>query len=147
MKKILPTTLLLICLITMLCFSIFFPIKKILTFPISLLGLLPLAAGLALSVLGSNKFEEVGTNIKTFADPDVVVTEGLYRFSRNPMYLGFVFVLFGVAILFGKLSPFVVVVTFFLIADRWYIIFEERAMDRKFGETYQNYKIQTRRWL
>ena len=147
MKKILPTNLLLISLIAMLGLSVFYPIKQFLFLPVSLFGLLPLAAGLVITVQGSNKFEKVGTNIKTFADPDVLVTDGLYRFSRNPMYLGFVLILLGVAMLFGKASPFIIVIAYLLICDRWYIKFEEGAMARKFGDAFQEYKMQTRRWM
>ena len=137
MKKILPTNLLLISLIAMLGLSVFFPIKQFLFLPASLLGLLPLAAGLVITVQGSNKFEQVGTNIKTFADPDVLVTDGLYRFSRNPMYLGFVLILLGVAMLFGKASPFIAVIAYLLICDRWYIKFEEGVHGSKIWRCIQ----------
>jgi protein-S-isoprenylcysteine O-methyltransferase Ste14 len=147
MKKLLPTSLLLISLVVMIFLWWLFPIAQFITFPARLLGLLPLLAGLGISVLGSNKFEEVGTNVKTFDNPDVLITDGLYRFSRNPMYLGFVIALLGVFMLLGSLSTLVVVLGFFVITDRWYIQFEERAMDRVFGEAFHKYKKQTRRWL
>jgi protein-S-isoprenylcysteine O-methyltransferase Ste14 len=106
-----------------------------------------LAAGLLLSFAGARQFARRGTNIKTFDDPDVLVTEGLFRFSRNPMYLGFVLFLAGAAIYFGTLASFIVAVAFAVITDRWYIRFEEQAMRRKFGAAYAAYAASVRRWL
>jgi protein-S-isoprenylcysteine O-methyltransferase Ste14 len=131
----------------MLLLLLLFPSAGFLDFPARLLGALPLLVGLGLAVLGSNLFEKAGTNINTFADPDVLITDGLYRFSRNPMYLGFVLLLLGAAILLGSTPALVVAAAYFLITDRWYIAFEERAMARVFGEAYRRYQQQTRRWL
>ena len=147
MKKILPTTLFLFSLIAMLILWWLFPSARFLSFPAILLGLPLLVGGLWLSILGSNKFEEVQTEIKTFDDPDVLVTDGVFRYTRNPMYLGFVIALLGVALLFGSLPTFIVVAVYFVITDRWYIQYEEQAMARVFGEEYRQYKKRTRRWL
>jgi protein-S-isoprenylcysteine O-methyltransferase Ste14 len=147
MKKIMPTTLLLLALLAMLIVWWLLPADRWISFPERLLGSLPLLVGLGLSIMGSNKFEQVGTNIKTFADPDVLITDGLYRFSRNPMYLGFVLVLLGVTVLLGSLSTLLVTAVYFLITDRWYIQYEEQALTKKFGARYQQYKTRTRRWI
>ena len=106
-----------------------------------------LAAGLLLSFAGARQFARRDTNIKTFDDPDVLVTEGLFRFSRNPMYLGFVLFLLGAAIYFGTLASFIVAAAFAVLTDRWYIRFEEQAMRRKFGAAYEAYAASVRRWL
>ena len=124
-----------------------FPITNFLTFPISLIGILPFLVGLGIAKWGSDIFEKKETNIETFDDPDMIVTDGLYKTSRNPMYLGFLIALFGLFILFGCLSPLFIVVIFFVITDRWYIEFEEAAMDRVFGDKFLEYKAKTRRWL
>ena len=68
--------------------------------------------------------------------------------SRNPMYLGMLIALFGFALLYqGALSSFAFVFVFMIIADRWYIRFEELAMRNKFGRSYEEYCERTRRWL
>lgn len=105
------------------------------------------AGGLALAALGSRQFSRVGTNIKTFNQPDVLVTDGVFRFSRNPMYLGFILALAGLGCLLGSASPFAIVVAFLIITDRWYIRFEERMMLKTFGEDYVTYKATTSRWV
>ena len=147
MKKILPPTLFIICIAIMVGLWWLLPITQFLTFPISLIGILPFLVGLGIAKRSSDIFEKKGTNIDTFDDPDVLVTDGLFQISRNPMYLGFVTALFGLFILLGCLSPLFVVVIFFVITDRWYIEFEEAAMEKEFGYEYSKYKTKTRRWL
>ena len=147
MKKIIPPVLFAICIVVMVGLWLVFPIIQFVTFPISLVGILPLVAGLGIAKRGSDIFEKTGTNIETFDDPDILVTDGLYRISRNPMYLGFLVALLGVAIVLGNFSSILVVIGFFVITDRWYINFEEEVMDKKFGDRYAEYKAKTRRWL
>jgi len=77
----------------------------------------------------------------------VLVSDGLFRWSRNPMYLGFVLLLLGIAILLGTATPFAGPLIFAIVADRWYIGFEERAMRQKFGADYEAYRRRTRRWI
>lgn len=147
MKKIIPPVLFVICIVVMVGLWLVFPIIQFVTFPISLVGILPLVAGLGIAKRGSDIFEKTGTNIETFDDPDILVTDGLYRISRNPMYLGFLVALLGVAIVLGNFSSILVVIGFFVITDRWYINFEEEVMAKKFGDQYEEYKAKTRRWL
>jgi protein-S-isoprenylcysteine O-methyltransferase Ste14 len=63
------------------------------------------------------------------------------------MYLGFVLLLLGTAMLLGTATPFFGPALFALVADRWYIAFEERAMQQKFGADYAAYRSRTRRWI
>ena len=106
-----------------------------------------LALGAALTVLSGRRFHQLETNIKTFDAPDKFVTEGFFRFTRNPMYLGFTFMLFGAAALSGALSTLAPVLLFFLAANFWYIPFEERMMEEKFGADYLAYRQKVRRWI
>ncbi len=147
MRQILPPTLFLICVVVALLLHFLLPIAVIIPQPFNLIGIVPLALGLWLSIAGSNHFSRVGTNINTFDEPGTLVTDGLYRYSRNPMYLGFALALAGVWLLLGTLSPLLIVLAFVVITDRWYIAFEEAAMTRKFGEAYERYRQQTRRWI
>lgn len=147
MKKIIPPVLFAICIVVMVVLWLVFPIVRFVAFPMSLVGILPLGVGLGIAKRGSDIFEKKGTNIETFNDPDLLVTDGLYRISRNPMYLGFFMALLGVAVMLGAFSSILVALVFFVVTDRWYIPFEEDAMDKIFGERYAEYKAKTRRWL
>lgn len=147
MKKLLPPALFTVCIVIMIGFWWLFPVTNLLKFPLNLIGILLFLFGLGIAKRGSDIFEKKGTNIETFDDPYILVTDGLYKISRNPMYLGFVISLSGLFLLLGCLSPLFVVVLFFIITDRWYIKFEEAAMEKIFGVKYQEYKSGTRRWL
>ena len=144
--KILPTTLLLIILVCMIALYFIFPISTVFPFPYNLLGFILIAVGTVLSIVAENQFKRVGTNVNTFAEPDKLVCDGSFRYSRNPMYLSFVVLLVGVWIFMGRLSPLLGVVVFTLIAELYYIKLEERAMLDKFGDEYLEYKSQTRKW-
>ena len=63
------------------------------------------------------------------------------------MYLGFTLVLFGVAILAGSLTPFVIVLAFALLIDGMFIRMEEQKLASTFGAEWDTYKSRTRRWL
>ena len=147
MKRILPPTLFLICSIAMLLLHLLLPLHSIIGFPSSLVGMVLLIFGLGISVWGSSVFARLGTPVKTFEQPRRLVTYGLFRYSRNPMYLGFVLALLGIALALGTLSPLLGVAFFFLVADRGYIPYEETMLAQKFGRDFQAYQAQTRRWL
>ena len=148
MEKMLPPILLAIFLIVMclICWGSGSP--HIVIYPYTLIGLPFIATGLILAVRGRQFFKRLGTNIMTFDEPDLLVTEGLFRYTRNPMYLGFVVALLGFSLLVGAaVSSLLLVMLFILITDRWYIAFEEKVMLRKFGSDYDNYCQKVRRWI
>lgn len=148
MRNLLPPVLFLVFVISMalLCWSMGF--SHPIGFPYNLAGLVVAAAGLALSIAGKNLFKRRHTNILTFNEPDVLVTEGVFGHTRNPMYLGFAIALMGFAILLGgAASSFLLAGLFVLITDRWYIAFEENAMRRRFGAEYDEYCRRVRRWV
>lgn len=147
MQRLLPPVLFLICLLLALGLHLWWPVGRWLPAPYNLAGLLLVPVGLWLLISGSGRFGKARTNIHTFRDPDVLVTDGPFRISRNPMYLGFAAVLLGSALALGTVTPLIACALFLLAADRWYIPFEERACEARFGEAYRSYRARTRRWL
>jgi len=145
--KILPPQLTLMGLLAMALLRLAAPGPILLPPVWRSVGLLPGLAGLALLLAGSTRFRRLSTNIRTFDEPGVLVTDGLFRVTRNPMYLGFVLVLLGAGLAMGALTPLFVPVAFLIVANAWYIPFEERALQTKFGEAYALYRRRTRRWL
>lgn len=143
----LPPTAFLLCLIAAIVLHYTIPIAVIVGWPINLAGLLFVGLGIFLLLSGNNLFAREQTNINTFRPPDTLVTSGVFRFTRNPMYLGFLSVLCGVSLVLGSLSPILSVVVFFLLANFWYIPFEERTCEQTLGEDYLAYKEKTRRWI
>ena len=76
-----------------------------------------------------------------------LVTTGIYRFSRNPMYIGFLLMLFSCAIFVGSFINLVFFPLYIIVANRLYIASEERALNQLFGDEYEAYKHKVRRWL
>lgn len=76
-----------------------------------------------------------------------VVTDGPFRYTRNPIYLGMAGLLTAHAVLRGGLLPFVPVAAFVAIIDRTQIPAEEHAMSWSFGEAYDSYRAATPRWV
>ena len=70
-----------------------------------------------------------------------------YRFTRNPMYLGLVFVTAGLALLANALWPLILLPVVIVILRRAVIDREERYLTAKFGEEYLQYKARVRRWF
>ena len=114
----------------------------------------PLAAGLgamgvAFALLGVWEFRSAGTTVDP-RSPDQaasLVVGGVYRFSRNPMYVGFLLVLGAWGISLGNLASLVLLPVFVVYMNRFQIIQEERYMREKFGDAYRRYESEVRRWI
>ena len=76
-----------------------------------------------------------------------VVTEGPFRYTRNPMYVGMAGLLTAHAVLRGGLLPLAPVAAFVAVIDRLQIPAEEQAMSSTFGPAYDSYRSSTPRWL
>lgn len=118
-----------------------------LPWPARIAGLAAIAVGVALTLRHALLFQRLDTNIYTFNDPDLLVRDGAFAWTRNPMYLGFVLFLTGLAIGLGSVVAFIGPLVFFVAADRWYIPFEERRMHATFGADYERYRQTVRRWM
>jgi protein-S-isoprenylcysteine O-methyltransferase Ste14 len=146
-KAILPPTYVLIALIIMLILHFALPVVWIIPLPWDLLGLIPLVAGIALNILADRAFHQAGTTVKPFQESTALITDGVFRVSRHPMYLGFVLILVGVAILLGSLTPWVIIPIFAALMEVVFIRIEERMLAEKFGPTWTAYKEKVRRWI
>ena len=93
-------------------------------------------------------FRRAGTQINpTSATNNKLVTDGPFRFTRNPMYLGLVLLSLGVAVATGAILMFVAPILVFAIANWVHIPFEEAKMRRQFGPAFDIYARNVRRWL
>lgn len=106
-----------------------------------------LAIGLVLLVGARLQFKRHDSEIMTFKEPRGLVRDGLFRFSRNPMYLGFTLLLFAAVLAANAWWALLAPVGFMLAANFWYIPFEERAAAAAFGADYEEYRRCVRRWL
>jgi protein-S-isoprenylcysteine O-methyltransferase Ste14 len=76
-----------------------------------------------------------------------IVTSGIYRWSRNPMYAGFLLILAGWAVQLASIAAVLLLPAFVLYMNRYQIQPEERALTDKFGAEYLSYRRRVRRWL
>jgi protein-S-isoprenylcysteine O-methyltransferase Ste14 len=134
-------------------FALHFPIPlfmrriRLIPWPWSLLGALPLLAGIVLNLWADGLFKRHETEVKPFRESRALVTEGPFRFSRHPMYLGGMLMLSGVALLLGSLLPFLILPVAFWVVSVVFIVQEERDMIRQFGDRYRQYSRRVRRWI
>ncbi|MGP5337453.1 methyltransferase family protein [Psychrobacter maritimus] len=105
--------------------------------------------GMSLGVMGVTQFRKAQTtpNPQALEKVSSLVTSGIYRYSRNPMYLGLVLILLGWAFYLSHFLAFVLLPVFILYMTRFQIQPEEQMMARKFGKTYQAYLNKVRRWI
>lgn len=147
-QKMLPPRLFQIALVLMVSLDVLFGPRPITAQgPALFAGIALTLMGIAFTIGGAGQFSRRKTNINTFLKPDHLVTDGLFKISRNPMYLGFACVLGGAAIVLDSFYGIIIAGAFVIIADRWYIRFEERIMAETFGAAYAAYCKTTRRWL
>ena len=76
-----------------------------------------------------------------------IVTVGIYRFTRNPMYLGFLLLLIAWAVFLGNIVSALMPLLFIAYMNRFQIAPEERALHARFGVPYETYLRSVRRWL
>ena len=102
-------------------------------------------AGIAIYLLG---LALCAISMRDFARPDAngMNTKGIYRYSRNPMYVAYFVYFLGIAFLTKSMIFFLILVTF-QTAAHWIIISEERWCLEKFGKAYQDYQDRVRRYI
>ena len=110
-------------------------------------GALVLATGILLGPLNALMFLLRGTTLNPSRAPKQLFTGGVYRITRNPMYIGLTLVYVGVALLHAQAWSLLLVVVPLAVVDRVYIPCEERWMAQTFGAEYDAYCQRVRRWL
>lgn len=103
--------------------------------------------GLALLAAAIGFFRMKGTTVNPTKKPDKLVTDGIYRMSRNPMYLGMVLILAGFPLATESVIGLVFPLIFFLIMNQSVIPREERMVQGVFGDAYLQYRTRTSRWI
>lgn len=114
-----------------------------------ILALALAAAGVGLVISGAISFARAKTTINPMK-PDTataLVNSGVYRFTRNPMYLGFLVVLLGWAVFLANVLSALMLVGFVWFMNRFQIVPEERALSARFGSAFSAYCKRVRRWL
>ena len=106
-----------------------------------------MAPGFIIMLIAAAAFNRAKTGIIPFSESTQLVTGGLYRFTRNPMYLGMALSLAGGAMALGSLSAWIPVPLFMWVIQRQFIVREEAFLEDIYGEPYRQYCQRVRRWL
>lgn len=103
--------------------------------------------GLVLLIYAGGLFRRAGTDLIPFRNVSALVTDGIYRYTRNPMYLGMLAVLLGCVITVGSTLALCVPAAFVIIIEVRFIRPEEAMLRELFPEEYSAYCEQVRRWI
>jgi protein-S-isoprenylcysteine O-methyltransferase Ste14 len=114
---------------------------------LSLLGLAVALAGLSLSVSGCHALKSRGGVVNPLPLPKTLVTDGVFRWTRNPGYLGILIALFGVALIFAFDWLLILIVPTWVMLNVAVVRHEEPYLQQKFGEAYQEYRKRVPRYF
>jgi len=123
------------------------PLPLVFSKPLEWIGYVLVFAGLGFAFGAVSQFGKMHTTLDPHGSVTAIVTSGPYRFSRNPIYLGFVCTLIGLPLVLGNywgavLSPLLMISLYQLVIKH-----EEIYLDEKFKDVYTSYKSRVRRWL
>ncbi len=111
-------------------------------------GLLPLALGMTVYLWCAWEFARSGKGTPAPYDPpQLLVTRGLYRYMRNPIYVGVGLVILGEALLFDSIALLAYAVLLLTLFHLRVVLYEEPRLRAKFGADYQQYCLAVPRWL
>ena len=125
----------------------FVPVYRFVEPPLAYAGLVVILLGVIMTAISAGVFLKVDTGLVPFDEAKVLVTNGFYRFTRNPMYLGMFLILIGLALMFGSVSVLLPLPVFFLIIRNNFVLGEERFCEAAFGQQFLDYRSRVRRWI
>ena len=146
-RTILPPHFLCASILLQIALDRWCPLLKLWGSPGGYIGGAIILVGLALSVYCALQFRRHETTIIPFQESSALMTGGIYRVSRNPIYLSMMVLLVGFAIALGSLSPWILPPLFMGIIQNKFILREEEMLKETFGESYQAYCERVRRWI
>ena len=145
--KIHPPILLLIHIVVAWLLGRFILLPIVVSSAVRNIGLGLTGIGFLLGILSLYAFTKARTTLDPHGTVTSIVSSGVYRFTRNPIYLGMVSMLIGFPLIFGNVWGIPVAPVFILLMNKLVIEHEEAYLEKKFGEGYTGYKSRVRRWL
>ena len=147
MKTLIPPPIVTIVFL----FVIFFT-KDLFRFSLILpssLGFIIIFAGLMIIFIAARQFKEANTTINPIKpeNASVLVSKGIFSYSRNPMYLGMLLIIIGFSIIHNLMAVLMIMPIWIIYITYLQIIPEEEVMEKIFKEDFINYCKETRRWI
>ena len=140
-----PVYFLAAILLNVLVFFIL-PDYNLIAFPYNLSGILLFAAGFYCMSKSYDRFKAKGTP-EHFKETTCLVTDGIYMYSRNPMYLAGLLILYGISTGLGNIFGLIIPLIYFFIMNNMFIPYEEEVLEIQFGGEYKEYKKKVRAWV
>jgi protein-S-isoprenylcysteine O-methyltransferase Ste14 len=114
-----------------------------------IISLVFVVAGLLIIATGGYLFRSVNTTVNPVTPEQTtqLVTTGVYHYSRNPMYMGFLMWLLAFAIFIGNLINLLLLPLYIQLVNSLYIFPEEMALEKRFGNEFREYRKRVRRWI
>ena len=146
-NRIPPPIVTLICGTSIYYSKSFF--NQFLNFSNNGISLFLLILGLIIFISAVKSFREQKTTVNPLKPKQAssLVTSGIFRFSRNPMYLGMLIILLSISFKFNLLGGIIISLLFFIFITKFQIYPEEEAMNELFGDKFTQYSNTTRRWI
>ena len=139
--------------VALLCIGIAYLLGRFIPLPFDAPAILRYV-GLALTIVGFLfglgafvEFQKAQTTLDPHGSTTQLVTSGIYRFSRNPIYLGLLLFVIGLPLYVGSYWGIVVAPVYIFLMNHLVIQHEEVYLERKFGEVYTGYQSRVRRWV
>jgi protein-S-isoprenylcysteine O-methyltransferase Ste14 len=110
-------------------------------------GLISTFIGFLFGIGALLEFRKARTTLDPHGSAKQLVTSGIYRFTRNPIYLGFLLMVIGLPLNSGYYWGIAMAPFYVLLMNRLVIEHEEAYLEKKFGKTYTSYQVQVRRWI
>ncbi|MBE9044937.1 isoprenylcysteine carboxylmethyltransferase family protein [Pleurocapsales cyanobacterium LEGE 10410] len=147
LQKVLPPVWFLLSIISMVGLHLVLPVKQLFFPPVTYLGIIAIAVGIIVLLFCAYLFRQKNTAIEPFQESSYLLREGIFNYSRNPIYLSMIAVLTGLWLYLGSLTPVFVIPVFAWLIQELFIKEEERMLEDKFGEEYREYRATVRRWI
>jgi protein-S-isoprenylcysteine O-methyltransferase Ste14 len=87
-------------------------------------------------IIADKAFHQAQTTVKPFEESTALLTTGVFRITRNPIYPGYLLILLGVALIVGSVTPYAVLLVFAVLMDRVFIRVEEQMLEERFGQAW-----------
>lgn len=106
-----------------------------------------IAAGIMIDGAATMQFRRLGTRPEPWKPTTALATDGLYKFSRNPIYVGFALIYIGVVAVMDSMIALALLIPAMVLVDRLAVVREERYLAARFGAEWEAYRSRVRRWL
>jgi protein-S-isoprenylcysteine O-methyltransferase Ste14 len=142
-----PPVLTLIHLVAAFLLGYLFPLPAPVPGWVALSGWVIVLPGLILVIWAGSMFNQAQTPLHTYGGTTKIVGGGPYRFSRNPIYLGYICMLVGFPLCINMIWGLILAPVLIILINKLVIEHEETYLERKFKQEYLDYKSKVRRWL